>query len=152
MSDRSKSPVFPFLDHAARAAYFEAAYLNQLEVNKALQERIGALERRVALSSTTSSLPPSSDGLKKSPVENRTQSQRGESGRKSGGQPGHKGSTLRRTATPNHVIDHYPGLCNGCGAALMASMVESSVARQVVDLPIPPPPGRIYVGALSVIL
>ena len=140
MSDRSKSPVFPFLDHAARAAYFEAAYLNQLEVNKALQERIGALERRVALSSTTSSLPPSSDGLKKSPVEKRTQSQRGKSGRKSGGQPGHKGATLRQTATPNHVIDHYPGLCNGCGATLMASMAESSVARQVVDLPIPPPP------------
>ena len=46
MSDRSKSPVFFFLDHAARAAHFEAAYLNQLEVNKALQERIGALERR----------------------------------------------------------------------------------------------------------
>ena len=49
MADRSKSPVFSFLDHAARAAYFEAAYLNQLEVNKALQEQIGALERRVAL-------------------------------------------------------------------------------------------------------
>ena len=43
MADRSKSPVLSFLDHAARAAYFEAAYLNQLEVNKALQERIGAV-------------------------------------------------------------------------------------------------------------
>ena len=98
MSDRSKSPVLFFLDQAARVAYFEAAYLNQLEIIKALQERIGALERRVALSSTTSSLPPSSDGLKKSPVEKRTQSQRGESGRKSGGQPGHKGATMRQTA------------------------------------------------------
>ena len=105
MADRSKSPVLSFLDHAARAAHFEAAYLNQLEIIKALQERIGALERRVALSSTTSSLPPSSDGLKKSPVEKRTQSQRGKSGRKSGGQPGHKGATLRQTAMPNHVID-----------------------------------------------
>ena len=54
MADRSKSPVLSFLDHAARAAYFEAAYLNQLEVIKALQERIGALERRGALSSTPS--------------------------------------------------------------------------------------------------
>ena len=46
MADRSKSPVLSFLDHAARAAHFEAAYLNQLEIIKALQERIGALERR----------------------------------------------------------------------------------------------------------
>jgi hypothetical protein len=39
MVDRSKSPVLFFLDHAARVAYFEAAYLNQLEIIKVLEDR-----------------------------------------------------------------------------------------------------------------
>jgi len=140
MAQRFNFPVVSFADHAARADYFESAYLKQLELNRSLQHRLEALERRVALNSTTSSLPPSSDGLKKPPVEKRTQSQRGKSGRKSGGQPGHKGSTLRQTSTPDHVINHYPVVCNGCGAKLVADMAERSVARQVVDLPLPPPP------------
>jgi hypothetical protein len=79
MADRSKFPVLSFLDHAARAAHFETAYLNQLEVKKALQERTAALERQVALSSKTSSSPPSSDGLKNPPTQKRTQSLRGKS-------------------------------------------------------------------------
>jgi hypothetical protein len=62
------------------------------------------------------------------------------SDRKSGGQAGHKGKTLRQTATPDHVISHYPEVCDACGAALSAIMAENTVARQVVDLPAPPPP------------
>ncbi len=132
-------PVF-FSDPAARAAHFEATCLKQVEVIKALQERIEALERQVSLCSATGSRPPSSDGLKKPHVGKRTQSLRGKSGRKSGDQPGHKGETLRQTSTPDHVINHYPEICNRCGADLMAGMAERSVARQVVDLPLPPPP------------
>ena len=135
MSQGSKFPLFPFSDIAGRAAYFEAAYLKQLEVNTALEQRIDALERQVALNSKTSSRPPSSDGLKKPPAVKRTQSLRGKSDRKTGGQPGHKGKTLRQTATPDHVINHYPEICNACGAALLASMAEKIVVRQVVDLP-----------------
>ncbi|MEH6741575.1 MAG: hypothetical protein V7695_23925 [Sulfitobacter sp.] len=48
MSEGSKFPSLPFADAAGRAAYFEAAYLKQLEVTKALQQRIDALERQVA--------------------------------------------------------------------------------------------------------
>ena len=48
MSQGSKFPLFPFSDIAGRAAYFEAAYLKQLEVTKALEQRIDALERQVA--------------------------------------------------------------------------------------------------------
>jgi transposase len=140
MSQGSKFPFLPFSDTAGRAAYFEGAYLKQLEVNAALEQRIAALERQVALSSKTSSRPPSSDGLKKPPTEKRTQSLRGKSDRKSGGQAGHKGKTLRQTATPDHVISHYPEVCDACGAALSAIMAENTVARQVVDLPAPPPP------------
>ena len=140
MAQDTKSPFLPFSDIAGRAAYFEAAYLKQLEVNTALEQRIDALERQVALNSKTSSRPPSSDGLKKPPAVKRTQSLRGKSDRKTGGQPGHKGKTLRQTATPDHVINHYPEICNACGAALLASMAEKIVVRQVVDLPAPPPP------------
>ena len=140
MSQGPKFSLFPFSDIAGRAAYFEAAYLKQLEVNTALEQRIAALERQVALSSKTSSRPPSSDGLKKPPAEKRTQSLRDKSDRKSGGQPGHKGKTLRQSATPDLVINHYPEICDACGAALSAIMAENTAVRQVVDLPAPPPP------------
>ena len=72
--------------------------------NAALCERIAELERSAALDSSTSSKPPASDGPgKKNKTPRRTQSQRGKSGRPSGGQPGHKGTTLARTGTPDHV-------------------------------------------------
>ena len=64
MAQDKKSLFLPFSDIAGRAAYFKAAYLKQLEVNSALEQRIDALERRVALNSKTNSRPPSSDGLK----------------------------------------------------------------------------------------
>jgi transposase len=140
MSEGSNLPFLPFADAAGRAAYFEAAYLKQLEVNKALEQRIIALERQAALNSKTSSQPPSSDGLKKPPAQKRTQSLRGKSDRKTGGQPGHKGKTLRQSSTPDHIIHHYPQVCDACGAALSASTTENTVVRQVVDLPAPPPP------------
>ena len=114
--------------------------MKQLEVNKALEQRIIALERQAALNSKTSSQPPSSDGLKKPPAQKRTQSLRGKSDRKTGGQPGHKGKTLRQSSTPDHIIHHHPEVCDACGAALSASTTENTVVRQVVDLPAPPPP------------
>ena len=55
--------------------------------NATLRDRIAELERSAALDSTTSSKPPASDGLrKKSGTQRRTRSQRGKSGRPSGGQ------------------------------------------------------------------
>ena len=85
--------------------------------NATLRDRIAELERSAALDSTTSSKPPASDGLrKKSGTQRRTRSQRGKSGRPSGGQPGHKGTTLARTESPDHVVDHDPSACSGCGA------------------------------------
>jgi len=108
MSQGPEFPLFPFSDIAGHAACFEGAYLRHLEVNTALKQRIAALERQVALSSKTSSRPPSSDGLKKPPAEKRTQSSRDKSDRKTGGQSGHKGKALRQSATPDHIIHHYP--------------------------------------------
>ena len=110
--------------------------------NASLRERIAELERRAALDSTTSSRPPASDGLKKKSGdrEKRTRSQRGKSDRPSGGQPGHKGTTLERTATPDHVVDHDPSACAGCGAPLSGDDRHGApVCRQVFDVPEPQP-------------
>ena len=104
------------------------------------RERIGELERRLGLNSGNSGKPPSSDGLKKPSSERRTQSLRGKTDRKPGGQPGHKGRTLCRTASPDRVKDHVPAACGGCGASLLgASFMGAPVARQVFDLPEPRP-------------
>ncbi len=117
--------------------------------NARLRERIAELERSAALDSTTSSKPPASDGLKKKSgdqekksgdQEKRTRSRRGKSDRPSGGQPGHKGTTLERTENPDHVVDHDPSACEGCGAPLSdADRHGAPVCRQVFDVPEPQP-------------
>jgi transposase len=102
----------------------------------ALRGRIAELERRVGLNSTNSSKPPSSDGLKKPPPKaRRVSSLRKPSGKKTGGQPGHPGETLRRTETPNIITDHYPDACAKCSAPLTAAKATGYAARQVLDLP-----------------
>jgi len=116
--------------------------LNQLSKDElialllAQSVRIAELERRLGLDSSNSGKPPSSDGLKK-PA--RVSSLRQPSGRKPGGQQGHPGETLRRSETPDAVIDHYPPSCAACGALLTEAMATDFVARQVFDLPEPPP-------------
>jgi transposase len=66
--------------------------------NAELKARIGELERRLGLNSSNSSKPPSSDGLRKKPAP---QNLREGSGKTSGGQVGHKGTTLMMSATPD---------------------------------------------------
>ena len=107
----------------------------------ALRQRVQELERSAGLNSSNSGKPPSTDGLGKPPTEpKRTQSLRGRSGKRSGGQPGHKGHTLRPKANPDHVEDHWPGQCQDCGAELSAAdQVGEPVRRQVFDLPAPAP-------------
>src|SRR6202162_1833049 len=102
----------------------------------ALTGRLAELERRLGLNSSNSAQPPSSAGLKKPP---RVSSLREPSGKKTGGQRGHPGETLRRVETPDATIDHYPVACAVCGELLSAAMATGHVARQVFDLPEPRP-------------
>lgn len=106
----------------------------QREENERLKARIAELERQLGLNSSNSSKPPASDGLKKPP---RTSSLRGKSGKKSGGQEGHKGHALTRVDNPDRVVDHHPERCATCGDAktLKASGVRQT--RQVFDVPEP---------------
>src|SRR4051795_4428555 len=76
--------------------------------NAALSARLVDLERRLGLNSRNSGKPPSSDGLKK---PTRVGSLREPTGKKTGGQAGHPGKTLRRTETPDATINHYPAAC-----------------------------------------
>ena len=108
--------------------------------NAVLRQRLEQLERQIGLNSSNSGKPPSSDGPGKPSAEQRTRSTRGRSGKRSGGQPGHRGATLQRTETPDRVQDHLPTRCDGCGAVLSAAdTVGTPVARQVFDLPEPQP-------------
>src|SRR5271154_5997648 len=85
----------------------------------ALTARVAELERQLGLNSGNSGKPPSSDGLKK---PSRVGNLRERSGKKTGGQPGHAGKTLRFSATPDVTVDHFPVACTGCGAALNAAL------------------------------
>jgi len=140
-SDSQSRPV----DAAASAALATAkeiiaAQQVQIEMLKelvaSLTSRVAELERRLGLNSSNSGKPPSSDGLRK---PTRTQSLREKSGKKTGGQPGHPGKTLRQTETPDAIIDHFPETCAGCGKALNETMATDLSARQVFDLPEPKP-------------
>ena len=86
--------------------------------------------------SSNSGKPPSSDGLSKPP---RTSSLREKTGKKSGGQKGHKGQTLAQTETPDRVIDHYPEICPDCGGAPDKTASLGYRPRQVFDVPEPQP-------------
>jgi transposase len=100
----------------------------------ALLERIEELERRLGLNSSNSGKPPSSDGYKK---PSRVTNQREKTDRKSGGQAGHEGTTLRQVANPDKVIEYFPPVCTGCGGALSIEQATGHQKRQVFDLPEP---------------
>ncbi len=97
---------------------------------EALRAENGELRRRLGLDSSTSSKPPSSDGLKKKPV-----SLREPSGKPGGGQKGHSGETLRQVAEPDRIVRHEVHSCRHCGAALSAGMATGMERRQIFDLP-----------------
>lgn len=104
---------------------------------EALEEKVAQLERN----SRNSSKPPSTDkGNFGNPPK--PKSLRGKSGRKPGGQKGHRGDTLSRVAEPDLVVEHRFGVnlsCPKCGIPLAATPGElpagSCECRQVFDLP-----------------
>lgn len=102
-----------------------------LAQNAALQVRVEELEARLAKDSHNSSKPPSSDGLAR-----KAKSLRRRSGRKPGGQIGHRGETLRLVAAPDEVVAHRPAICSSCQTPLGE---EAPIAlwerRQVQELP-----------------
>lgn len=98
----------------------------------ALEARLLELEKRPGKNSSNSGKPPSSDGLR------RTASLRPQNtGRKPGGQPGHKGHTLVQSDQPDETVTLASGRCGACGASLEDVPATGVEKRQVFDLPPP---------------
>ena len=92
------------------------------------------LERRLGKDSSNSSMPPSSDGLRKPSRVERRADERAED-RRPGKQPGAPGAHLAQVEEPDEVAWHVPDRCGGCGAELTDASVVGVEARQVFDLP-----------------
>jgi transposase len=104
------------------------------------EKQIADLERKLALrqqNSTTTSKPPSSDGLA---GEQRLRgSRRKKNRRKPGGQPGHRGHWrgLAPLSRVDQVIEVFPPKCRHCDSRLSRKMSTHGGARrhQVTELP-----------------
>ncbi|MCA1599383.1 MAG: IS66 family transposase [Chloroflexi bacterium] len=102
----------------------------QQEVLTVLSARVKALEDQLATDSHNSSQPPSTDRTPPKP-----KSLRQRSGKLSGGQAGHPGTTLELVDSPDQIVTHTPAQCAACGTALTSVVPTGYTRRQVVDLP-----------------
>ena len=80
--------------------------------------------------SDTSSTPSSQDysRIKKNNLREKT-------GRKPGGQKGHKGSSLKMSDTPDEVVKYVPNFCGKCGEELDQSLLQLERKRQEIVIP-----------------
>jgi len=103
---------------------------------KTLEEKVEtllmALQRKVVKKdSHNSSNPPSQDKFR--PKKNR--SLRKKIGRKTGGQLGHKGQTLKQKPKPDKYIDLKSDYCKKCGSTLSELNHHFHSKRQVIEIP-----------------
>src|SRR5438270_2591469 len=101
-----------------------------------LQERVKTLEGQQAKDSHNSNLPPSSDRFVRPP-----KSLRKKSGKKPGGQIGHRGHHLQQVEQPDHILIHPVERCERCQHDLRTQAADVPERRQVMDLP----PKRLWV-------
>src|SRR5437763_17168407 len=102
-----------------------------IEAIEYLQERVKALEGQQAKDSHNSNLTPSSDRFVRP-----AKSLRQKSGKKPGGQQGHRGHHLRQVQTPDEVLLHPVERCESCQHDLREHPAEIPERRQVMDLPV----------------
>lgn len=106
--------------------------MRQLEKTVAEQTAvIQSLRDQLAKNSRNSGKPPSSDGLKKP----RTRSLRKKRGRRSGGQKGPKGHTLKMVEQPGHTRVQEASTCPRCATDLELVEPWGYEKRQVFDVP-----------------
>lgn len=112
-----------------RIAELESKVTRLESIIEKLLEKIEDLTHRK--NSRNSSVPPSKDENR--PLKN--QSLRTKSGKRVGGQSGHRGTTLKMVEDPDQIINHKPDFCNCCGNDLTSTPEELVLKRQVVDIP-----------------
>jgi transposase len=101
----------------------------------ALEAKVNKLEKRLNRNSKNSDQPPSSDGLRRPPR------QRSKSKRKTGGQAGRTGKTLKFSDKPDKTIRHSADYCQECGENL--GNVEGAVLSRRQEIEIPDKPVQV---------
>lgn len=117
-----------------RLAELETLVVELREQIDALVARNSELEAQLAQAkrdSCTSSKPAPSDGLGR-----QTKSLRKKSGKKAGGQIGHRGETLHLVAAPDEIVEHRPNSCLHCHTALADEPALLRERRQLHELPL----------------
>lgn len=95
-----------------------------------LEELVKELNEKLHKNSNNSSKPPSTDGLEKP----KPKSLREPSGKKPGGQAGHKGSGLSLPVAPTQTVIHKPVPCKNCPMRGECTRCALSPARNVLDI------------------
>ena len=138
--------IYLFIDNSLPtfALMLETITILRSEYEK-MQQELAELRKLVALveelrteiallkggkNSKTSSTSPSQDLGRSNKISLRVSS-----GKKSGGQLGHKGTPHSFSQTPNEIIDHYPCVCAHCGESLQEVDSSSFTRRQKIDIP-----------------
>lgn len=91
------------------------------------------LSNQKSKDSFNSSKPPSTDGFKKK-NKKKTQSLRQKSNKKSGGQPGHKGTTLKMVSNPDVKVPITVSNCKDCNHHFIETEKHTE-NKQVIDIP-----------------
>ena len=129
--DQGPDATFNFVSSLLTAISSMQDQINTLVVEvEQLKERNKTLEARLNQDSHNSSLPPSSDKFKQ-----HSSTKQGKSNRSSGGQKGHNGITLKRSAHPDITLIHSVDACGHCGDSLKDVAAVDRESRQVVDIP-----------------
>ena len=104
----------------------------QQEIIEELRLEVAELKEKLGKNSSNSSKPPSTDGAAKP----KPSSLRKQSGKRPGGQKGHKGHGLGLMAPVTATVSHKPTQCENCPMKGKCESCGRSAVRNVVDVEI----------------
>lgn len=128
-----------------RNEYLERQHRENLAVIRRQKAEISTLKARLEKlerpkkDSHNSSIPSSKEDLFSSEERKRTRSLRKPSGKRTGGQPGHKGSTLQRKGIVDDFVEIPLDRCPDCGEDLSGVCGTREITRQMIDISFPTP-------------
>lgn len=158
-TSRQASPLLEALDRCGLLGQSIAALVDYIFALRSLcaelRDRLGEATRQLGQNSLNSNWPPSSDKptgrlarrkrkreakTKAAAIANQEAPSPAPSPRHPGGQPGHRGTTLRAVEKPDQRIVHLlPQTCPHCAHDIKGLAVTGCIKRQVFDLPKPQP-------------